>query len=219
MVFMKGNKNAPFCKFSKKAVAILSEIGVDYGAFDILTDEAVRQGMKKFSSWPTFPQLYVQGEFVGGVDIMEEMHASGELKAAMPVSCLAGHGKATAGQELLEAKLRRLTREKPVMLFMKGSPEAPRCKFSVRIIELLQLCGVSFGHFDILQDEEVRQGLKTFSDWPTFPQLYAHGALVGGLDVVEELIATGGPQGLKDEIEQVQRNEQKKQKPTTTTTA
>ena len=74
---------------------------------------------------------------------------------------------------------------------MKGSPDAPRCGFSRQIAELLAAEKVKFDSFDILSDEEVRQGLKTFSNWPTYPQLYADGKLLGGLDVVKELQEEG----------------------------
>lgn len=73
------------------------------------------------------------------------------------------------------------------MLFMKGSPQEPRCGFSRKIVELLQAEKVRFGTFDILSDEEVRQGIKKFANFPTFPQLYAEGKLVGGLDIVKEM--------------------------------
>ena len=79
-----------------------------------------------------------------------------------------------------------------VVLFMKGSPDAPRCGFSRQIVEILQAEKVAFGHFDILTDEEVRQGLKTFSNWPTYPQLYAEGSLIGGLDIVKALARGAG---------------------------
>ena len=87
----------------------------------------------------------------------------------------------------LNRRLASLTSRSPVMLFMKGSPDEPRCGFSRQIVELLQGEKVSFGHFDILSDEEVRQGLKTFSNWPTYPQLYVEGKLLGGLDVLKEM--------------------------------
>ena len=77
------------------------------------------------------------------------------------------------------------------MLFMKGSPTAEKCGFSRQIVTLLQENGVKFGSFDILSDEEVRQGLKDYSKWPTYPQVYAKGKLVGGLDIVKELIENG----------------------------
>lgn len=73
------------------------------------------------------------------------------------------------------------------MLFMKGSPDTPKCGFSRSIVELLRKGGVAFSSFDILTDEEVRAGLKTFSDWPTYPQLYVKGTLVGGLDILREM--------------------------------
>jgi len=75
------------------------------------------------------------------------------------------------------------------MLFMKGVPDAPRCGFSRQIVEILQSKQVPFASFDILGDEEVRAGLKTYSDWPTFPQLYVGGSLIGGLDIVKEMAA------------------------------
>ena len=91
----------------------------------------------------------------------------------------------------LDTRLAALVRRSPVMLFMKGSPDAPRCGFSRQIVEILQAEKVAFGHFDILTDEEVRQGLKTFSNWPTYPQLYGDGALIGGLDIVKEMKEDG----------------------------
>ena len=78
-----------------------------------------------------------------------------------------------------------------VVLFMKGSPDAPRCGFSRRIVALLRERGVAFGSFDILQDERVRAGLKVLNNWPTFPQLIVKGEFVGGLDVVTEMVENG----------------------------
>lgn len=75
---------------------------------------------------------------------------------------------------------------------MKGLPSAPRCGFSRQIVELLDNENISYDSFDILQDETVREGLKQFSDWPTFPQLYVNGDLVGGLDIVMELKEENG---------------------------
>uniref|UniRef100_A0A8C5C4W7 Glutaredoxin domain-containing protein n=1 Tax=Gadus morhua TaxID=8049 RepID=A0A8C5C4W7_GADMO len=79
----------------------------------------------------------------------------------------------------------------PVMLFMKGNKQEARCGFSRQILELLNGAGVEYDTFDILSDEEVRQGLKTLSNWPTYPQLYVKGELVGGVDIVRELSESG----------------------------
>jgi len=75
------------------------------------------------------------------------------------------------------------------MLFMKGTPSAPQCGFSRQLVALLREKTVKYGFFNILADDEVRQGLKEFADWPTFPQLWADGELVGGLDIVKEEIS------------------------------
>mmetsp|Transcript_85212 Transcript_85212/g.241469 ORF Transcript_85212/g.241469 Transcript_85212/m.241469 type:complete len:158 (+) Transcript_85212:119-592(+) len=83
MLFMKGNRMFPQCGFSNTAVQVLGALGVEYETFDILEDAFVRQEVKTFSNWPTIPQLYVDGEFLGGCDIMVEMFESGELKEAI----------------------------------------------------------------------------------------------------------------------------------------
>ena len=80
VLFMKGTPLFPQCGFSSKAVAILEHCGVDFDSVDVLQDAEVRQGIKAFSDWPTIPQLYVKGEFVGGSDIMMEMYEAGELQ-------------------------------------------------------------------------------------------------------------------------------------------
>ena len=80
MLYMKGTPETPQCGFSARAVAILKQYGVPFKTFNVLENESVRQGIKEYSDWPTIPQLYVNGEFVGGSDIMAEMHENGELK-------------------------------------------------------------------------------------------------------------------------------------------
>jgi monothiol glutaredoxin len=80
LLFMKGTPLFPQCGFSSRAIAILDHLGAPYETVDVLADQEVRQGIKAFSDWPTIPQLYVKGEFVGGSDIMMEMFESGELK-------------------------------------------------------------------------------------------------------------------------------------------
>ena len=79
VLFMKGSPLFPQCGFSSRAVAILNHLGVEFDSVDVLQDQEVRQGIKAFSDWPTIPQLYVKGEFLGGSDIMMEMYESGEL--------------------------------------------------------------------------------------------------------------------------------------------
>ena len=83
LLFMKGSPLFPQCGFSSRAIAILEHLGVEYATIDVLQDPGVRQGIKSFSDWPTIPQLYVKGEFVGGSDIMMEMYESGELAELM----------------------------------------------------------------------------------------------------------------------------------------
>ena len=83
VLFMKGVPAAPQCGFSAAVVQILSGLGVPYKSVDVLSDPQVREGIKEFSNWPTVPQLYIKGEFIGGADIVREMYKTGELKALL----------------------------------------------------------------------------------------------------------------------------------------
>jgi monothiol glutaredoxin len=91
VLFMKGSPLFPQCGFSSKAIAILDHLNVEYASVDVLQDMEIRQGIKEYSDWPTIPQLYVKGEFLGGSDIMMEMYEAGELH-----ELVAQHGLAKA---------------------------------------------------------------------------------------------------------------------------
>ena len=203
MLFMKGSPTAPRCGFSRQAVELLQEEQIPFGSFDILSDDAVRQGLKKHSDWPTYPQLYVRGELMGGLDILKEMKEESSLQNGLGLSdddlakMTTNESQPSTEPKSLNDRLKELINQNRVMLFMKGLPSAPRCGFSRQIVELLEAEGVSYGTFDILTDEEVRQDLKTYSDWPTYPQLYVNGELIGGLDIVKEMQLEGS---LKDAL-------------------
>ena len=89
------------------------------------------------------------------------------------------------------ARIGALVRSKPVVLFMKGTPLFPQCGFSSRAVAILNELNVEFESVDVLQDQEIRQGIKTFSDWPTIPQLYMDGEFVGGSDIMMEMYESG----------------------------
>lgn len=181
MIFMKGNREVPQCGFSRTIVALLEKHNAEYETFNILDDSEVREGLKKYSNWPTYPQLYIRGELIGGLDIVKEMSESGELDSMLPK-------KASSS---LEDKLKKLINQAPCVLFMKGNRDTPRCGFSRTIIGLLDQHKADYKTFDILEDNEVREGLKKFSQWPTYPQLYINGELIGGLDIVKEMSESG----------------------------
>lgn len=86
LVFMKGNKLMPQCGFSNQVVQILNNLGVSYETVDVLSDPEIRQGIKDYSSWPTIPQVYIKGEFIGGCDIMIELYQKGELQEKLEVA-------------------------------------------------------------------------------------------------------------------------------------
>jgi Grx4 family monothiol glutaredoxin len=121
MLFIKGTPTQPACGFSKQAVELLKTLDASYGSFDILSDEVVRQGLKTQFEWPTFPQLYIHGELIGGLDILKELIANGEFAKMMPV------------EESLDSRLKKLINKDKVVLFMKGTKETPKCGFSRQV--------------------------------------------------------------------------------------
>jgi monothiol glutaredoxin len=96
VLFMKGRKGMPQCGFSMQVDQILTLMGVDYKDVNVLDDMGIREGIKQFSNWPTIPQLYVKGEFVGGCDIVREMYEAGELQELMAESGITNAGTAVA---------------------------------------------------------------------------------------------------------------------------
>ncbi len=80
VLFMKGTAQFPMCGFSARATAILQDLGVEFKDINVLDDEEIRQGIKDYGNWPTIPQLYINGEFIGGCDVVRELYANGELK-------------------------------------------------------------------------------------------------------------------------------------------
>ena len=96
-------------------------------------------------------------------------------------------------------RLSQIVQSNDVVLFMKGTPLFPQCGFSSRAVAILDHCGVAYESVDVLQDMDIRQGIKSFSDWPTIPQLYVKGEFVGGSDIMMEMYQAGELQQLLDE--------------------
>ncbi|XP_028026203.1 glutaredoxin 3 [Bombyx mandarina] len=139
----------------------------------------------KVDSVPTVI-LFKNGTQVDRIDGADAAQISSKIKAQS-----LNKSPAEITPQKLEDRLKALINKHNIMVFMKGNKETPRCGFSRTLIQILNGTGVQFGTFDILTDEEVRQGLKEYSDWPTYPQLYVKGELIGGLDIIKELQANG----------------------------
>ncbi len=101
----------------------------------------------------------------------------------------------------VQDKIRQQVEENTIILYMKGTPQFPQCGFSGRAIQLLQACGARFATVNVLADAEIREGIKQFGNWPTVPQLYVKGQLVGGSDIMMEMHEKGELQKLIDEAQ------------------
>jgi Grx4 family monothiol glutaredoxin len=126
MTFIKGTRDEPRCGFTRQLIEILKNKNVKFGTFDILSDNDVREGLKKYSNWPTYPQVYINNELIGGLDIIKELIENGEFDALIPTE-----------DESLKKKLESLINSSKVILFMKGTTKEPKCGFSRQAIEIL----------------------------------------------------------------------------------
>ncbi len=102
VLFMKGTPQVPQCGFSAAVSQALLQLGVSYKGVNVLEDDALRQGIKKFSNWPTIPQLYVKGDFIGGCDIVREMHQTGELERVLRDNSVLPHGQGIPAEHIRE---------------------------------------------------------------------------------------------------------------------
>jgi monothiol glutaredoxin len=94
-------------------------------------------------------------------------------------------------EEQIHARIRDVVGSNDVMLFMKGSPSFPQCGFSAAVVQILDYLGIEYGSANVLEDDDLRQGIKTYSDWPTIPQLYVKGEFLGGCDIIREMFQAG----------------------------
>ena len=98
--------------------------------------------------------------------------------------------------EEIKNRIETMIRSNKVFLFLKGTPESPECGFSMRVIQILKSLHVDFGYCNILEEEDIRQGIKEYANWPTIPQLYIDGEFIGGCDITEQLYQSGELQKL-----------------------
>ncbi|KAB0350580.1 hypothetical protein FD754_015437, partial [Muntiacus muntjak] len=183
---------APWAPQCAQMNDVMAELAKEHPqvSFVKLEAEAVPEVSEKYeiSSVPTF--LFFKNS--QKIDRLDGAHAP-ELTKKVQRHASSGSFSPSGGEhpkEDLSLRLKKLTHAAPCMLFMKGTPQEPRCGFSKQMVEILNKHNIQFSSFDIFSDEEVRQGLKTYSNWPTYPQLYVSGELIGGLDIIKELEAS-----------------------------
>mmetsp|Transcript_18633 Transcript_18633/g.44513 ORF Transcript_18633/g.44513 Transcript_18633/m.44513 type:complete len:219 (-) Transcript_18633:255-911(-) len=173
---------------SKHMNTVVAELAGEYPtvAFATIEAEEVEDVTEKHNvtSVPCFV-FYQDGTVVGS---LEGADAPALVER---VAALAGGAAAAKGPQDVRSRIEALLGSAPVLLFMKGDREQARCGFSRRVVDALDETGVEYSTFDILRDEEIRQGLKEYSNWPTYPQLYVKGELMGGCDIIEEMHKSG----------------------------
>lgn len=172
------------CVEMNKAFAALATNNPEIGFWDADAEAIADLALHfRIEAVPTF--IFVRGERevarVDGAKVEELGTTLAKLKSTLPTLIQA---------EPLNERLKKLINQHPFMIFIKGSPKMPRCGFTQELLELLDEEKIEYDYFDILQNDEVRQGLKVYSNWPTYPQIYVKGELIGGLDIFQELVET-----------------------------
>ena len=175
--------------------AVLEAIQVEYGSMihvvgveaEKVTDVSLKYSVKAVP----LCVLVRGGEVVDQVQGMDAIELQDKLRSVF-LQQPGSAGRVEEPVQTLDERLDALIQQSKVMLFMKGSPDAPKCGFSQKAVHALRESGChDFGSFDILEDQEVRQGLKEKSKWPTYPQLYVNGELLGGCDIILEMFEDG----------------------------
>jgi glutaredoxin-related protein len=178
VLFMDGTPEAPGSEASGEAVRLLKACQFKFGHYDVKSSDADGQVARALATLASpssssaaaagSPQLFVGGKLVGDHTRMAALHAEGALEKLKPAAAPAASGSGGSGVRSgddLNAYLAQLIAKDEVTLFMKGTPQEPRCGFSRKIVALLKEHGVEFGSFNILSDDEVREGLKLYSNW------------------------------------------------------
>ncbi|KAJ4812028.1 Monothiol glutaredoxin-S17 protein [Rhynchospora pubera] len=197
-LFMEGSPDLPKCQSSKTVIDVLHKEGVAFGSFDVVADNKIREAVKLYSNWPAYPQLYCHGSLIGGNDIVVALHKNGELSSVFRDHGFDG-GSSTTGvadsvtglSKKLMSHLKDLVNAKPVMVFMEGKNDEPNGYSENSVIRILREERSPFEIFDVLLDEEVREGLKVLSNWSSYPQVYVKGEFIGGFDIVSEMHKSG----------------------------
>lgn len=183
IAIIEGTVTEPRTLKTEEMLRVLNENGIRFGSFNIDdASDGIKQHLKERFGCSEFPFLIICQKAVGNLKEVQEISKKKELQGLVP------------GDDLIkniEEKLKELINTSPVMIFMKGVPDAPQCGFSSKMIAMLNKYNVNYGYFNILQDKVVRERLKDYSNWKTYPQLYVEGKLVGGIDIVNELDSAG----------------------------
>lgn len=178
-VFVRGHPNTTTDESSKQLLSLLRQHGIMFSAMDVSNSPDLEAALPSFcGSSVSIPIMFVSGKFFG--DLSSVVALGSDVRSVVPEE---------ARGMTEDDWCSRLCSSSPVVAFIKGTVERPRCGFTNQLVTLLQSRGVLFSTHDVLSVEGLRDAMKRFSQWPTYPQLYVKGKFVGGLDVVKQLDA------------------------------
>jgi Grx4 family monothiol glutaredoxin len=182
IVFIKGSPHDPYCKYSKSFIEILKSTGIRYKSFDIFRDDSLRSYLRLFSGWKTYPQIYISGKIIGGLDVLKDLVEKSEFMKLIPRECTKEYTK--------ESCLNLIQNNKDkILIFGKGDyfNNKVQCKSSKEAYEILtKFKDLQFEIVDVMKDEMLRSVVKEISGYNYYPQLFYQGKFLGGLKFLKD---------------------------------
>lgn len=174
LLFIKGTPQDPECKFTRQLLEIISGLGIRFRYYDIIADSDIRHWLRHYNSWPTYPQIYIDGKLLGGLDVLKQKIETNTLE--LPAISRVSDPK---------ERLTHILEEHKAVLFMDGTPNDDNlAESSKSALEILKNVGIKVSVFNLAVDANLREHLATLSSIPAF---YAGKKLVGGIEVLQEL--------------------------------
>lgn len=167
----------PMCKSSKFLVDQLNRMEIKFKSYNILEDGKLKEWLKFYANWPSYPQLFINGKFIGGTEIILQLCESEEFLRIVPPECI---------KENVLARINTAMTQSVVVLFMKGTPKDPFDGYQKEAVDILNDQKVRFTHYNIMPDPDVREIIKEYSRWPAFPMMYINSKFIGGLNFMKE---------------------------------
>ncbi|TNV78818.1 hypothetical protein FGO68_gene1296 [Halteria grandinella] len=183
IIFIRGSALSPECKQSEVLIDYFQKMEIKFRTVDILSNPQLKEWVKHFSGFPSFPQIFVNGKFVGSAEMVIDMIESDEFINIIPQECI----KTNALERIKVAMAKS-----PVVLFMKGTPTKPYDGYQQEAIQLLDKERIRYAFFDVMKDPDVRELLKEYSKCQSYPQVFISGQFMGGgLTYMKELDSLG----------------------------
>jgi monothiol glutaredoxin len=182
IIFIKGNQECPKDEDSRNIWEYMNDLKVKFTTFDVLSNIKIKQWLKFFTHWSTFPQVFVNGKFIGGSNILQKVISKDELLELLPSECV----KTSAIEIIMQEWSRNF-----ITVFMKGTPESPKDEYQKILIDALSEHNFKFGYVNVVNNPDLREQVKEYTNWTSYPQIFLDKKFYSGLSDFLDLLESG----------------------------